>query len=237
MDWLIELPGINGHVRHSMLNQSETTRNSDGTFVSLAALEPGQRYGKLTVVSKTGKKGHNWLWRCKCDCGGQVDALASNLRSGNTTSCGCHRRNATSARRLTHGLSTTRAYSLWQNMMRRCYEASNPAYPNYGGRGITVCERWHDFAAFFADMGERPTGKSLDRRDNSLGYSPLNCRWATKKEQMNNKRDNVLATIDGVTQTVAQWAEQSGIPAARIRARRRIGWGDNKLLLPKRAAG
>ena len=135
-----------------------------------------------------------------------------------------------------HGKSGTRCYWLWQNMMRRCYDNKNSAYGNYGGRGITVCARWHEFETFYADMGERPAGHSLDRIENEPGYSLENCRWATRADQARNTRTNVMITRAGQTKTLAEWAEITGIPYSRIHARKQLGWSDEELFLGKRPA-
>jgi hypothetical protein len=110
-----------------------------------------------------------------------------------------------------HGGKGTRAYRIWQAMLNRCRNANVVCYPHYGGRGIKVCERWHSFPAFLADMGEPPEGTTIERVDNDGDYAPGNCRWATRKEQMNNTRACKLVTYNGKTQTVAAWAEELGI--------------------------
>jgi len=110
-------------------------------------------------------------------------------------------------------------YQAWAAMRHRCLRPSNPRFADYGGRGITVCERWSSFAAFLSDMGERPNGMQIDRIDNDGNYEPSNCRWATAKEQTRNRRNNRLLTIDGATKCLAQWSELSGVGYAVIRAR------------------
>jgi len=192
-----------------------------------------QKIGELTAVRMVGKQGHNLLWECICACGTTFNATASNIISGNTKSCGCRKRRVSSDALRTHGLYGTRAHCIWQNMMRRCYDTKNLAFPNYGGRGITVCDRWHDLRNFYLDMGERPKGRSLDRVNNDLGYSPDNCRWATLTQQARNKRSNTLVERDGIKKTIAEWAEITGIPSSRISARRKLGWSDDELFLGK----
>ena len=150
----------------------------------------GKKFGLLTVVgeaanSNTGRK----RWLCKCECGGEVIKQVGDLQSGNTRSCGCYRKQRMINRNMTHGEAGTRTYRIWAYMKYRCADAGRE---EYGGRGITVCDRWTRFEPFLADMGEAPAGKSIDRINNDAGYSPDNCRWATPAEQAQNKRDTVL---------------------------------------------
>jgi hypothetical protein len=161
----------------------------------------GHRYARLTVIQKLNrdKRGY-FLWLCRCDCGNEITAGANALRSGNTKSCGCFRLERLSewgkANR-THGESLrgskdrkpSREYRAWCGMRERCRNPNNKDFAKYGGRGLTVCERWDSsYETFLADMGRCPPGKSLDRIDNDAGYSPVNCRWATLSEQNKNRR-------------------------------------------------
>lgn len=147
----------------------------------------------------------------KCCCGVTFDARISNVKSGNTKSCGCHKKITTSIRRTTHGSSKTTAYFVFVQMIQRCLNPNHKQFPSYGGRGIRVCCRWLKFENFIKDMGRKPTAShSLDRIDNDGDYSPRNCRWATASEQNNNKRNNVLVEVDGITRNVAQWATMQG---------------------------
>lgn len=127
-----------------------------------------------------------------------------------------------------HGLSSTRAYLTWQHMKRRCLNPKLGQFKDYGGRGITICERWMRFGNFFADMGERPKGKTLDRIDNNGNYEPGNCRWATKKEQQRNMRSNRLVTINGATMCAIEWAEISGTSPITIITRLGRGWDSER---------
>jgi len=127
----------------------------------------------------------------------------------------------------THGLSKTPEYKAWYSMKQRCFNPNYQYYSHYGGRGIAVCDRWLNSKHFLADMGSRPTAKhSLDRIDNNADYSPKNCKWSTKAEQDNNKRNNHLITIDDVTLTIAQWAEKMGISHQVIYSRLKSGWSE-----------
>jgi len=154
----------------------------------------GQRLGMLTVLEQCGAtRWGNLQWRCRCDCGSTVVVAGGHLNAGHTKSCGCLSRQLTTARNLKHGLTVRGAlhplFHTWVMMRRRCYERKNHAYRLYGGRGITVCARWRDdFAAFVADVGERPFRRTLDRIDNNGNYEPGNVRWATWSEQIANQR-------------------------------------------------
>lgn len=119
----------------------------------------------------------------------------------------------------THGLSGTRIYRTWALMCHRCSNPNSIGWPCYGGRGITVCERWLKFENFLADMGPRPAGTSLDRIDNALGYSPENCRWATRHQQANNMRSNRLITAFGKTMTMAEWARDRNLHYKNLKSR------------------
>ena len=189
----------------------------------------GQRFGRLVVISRShpGKASHQY-WLCQCDCGNQKRISQSALVSDRTRSCGCLRKEVTAKRLTRHGHTRggrrTPAHSIWNGMLGRCLNPNSPAYKDYGGRGITVDPRWLQFENFFADMGQPPSGATLDRIDNNKGYAPDNCRWATKKEQANNRRSCRLITVNGLTMTVKQWAELQGLNCQTIGSRLRSGW-------------
>lgn len=150
----------------------------------------GTQFSRLTVTSPHWRDDHHCKWvQCKCTCGGTGDFRLSQLVNGTTRSCGCFQREDIAARTVTHGLTNTTEYRIWNAMLQRCTNPKRINYPDYGGRGITVCERWlHSFEAFREDMGPRPDGRTLDRRDNDGNYEPSNCRWSTPKEQCVTRR-------------------------------------------------
>jgi hypothetical protein len=152
----------------------------------------GMRFGRLVVNSYAGKDKHREsLWLCTCDCGKVVTVISCNLRTGNTTSCGCYGRQRKSEANITHGLTGTRLHRIWRAMNTRCYNENFFAYKYYGGRGITICDEWRkDFKAFHDwAMGHGYSDAlTIDRIDNNKGYFPDNCRWVTMAEQNKNKR-------------------------------------------------
>ncbi len=142
----------------------------------------GHRFGKLCVIDQAGRdKRGEVLWLCACDCGYTSIVLSSNLRTGNTRSCGCERNKAIGNRSRKHGMSREPMYYAWQTMKQRCHNPRNNRFEDYGARGVTVCDRWReDFTAFLADMGERPEGTALKRRETDGNYEPKNCRWVIR---------------------------------------------------------
>lgn len=187
----------------------------------------GQTFGRLTVLNLAGRRReYRVYWRCRCECGEVCDVYGGFLTKGKTRSCGCLYRSVVGKHGITHGKARTRVYHSWLGMRSRCYNKRNKMYPTWGGRGITVCDRWRDsFENFYADMGEPPLGTSLDRIDNDGNYEPSNCRWATHKEQANNMRKTLILEIDGRRQPLTHWAKETGIDAKLIRNRiARLGW-------------
>jgi hypothetical protein len=176
----------------------------------------GQRFGRLTVKADLGTRKTSAqfvrYWACDCDCGQTVEVRTGGLRSGATKSCGCLHKEIMSQSHYRHGMIRSTEYRIWNNIKNRCGNPNVPAYPRYGGRGITICDRWKDdFSAFLSDMGPRPsTGHSIDRINNDGNYEPGNCRWATAKEQGNNSRHNRIVSVRGEEMTLSQAVERFG---------------------------
>ena len=161
----------------------------------------------------------NVVWHCICDCGSTVMASGRDLRTGHTRSCGCLKAELTKKRFIKHGQHGSRLYMVWQEMLARCYRPTSTSFQFYGARGINVCEAWRDsFEAFAADMGPPPPGYSLERKNNDLGYSKENCRWATRVEQMNNRRNNIIITFGDNQLPMAEFARMLGFPYAKVRS-------------------
>ena len=188
----------------------------------------GKRIAHLLVLEEVGRRQRAVVWRCRCDCGVEKTIAGTDLRRGAYISCGCATR-FKSGRGRTHGASGEPTYSIWSGMLSRCSEASKGKSRRlYFDKGIRVCDEWHSYEGFVADMGVRPDGMSIDRIDGNKGYNKENCRWATQKEQANNTSRNQIIEANGKSQTVAAWAEETGLIANTIIYRLRRGWPAHK---------
>lgn len=197
----------------------------------------GRQFNRLIVVSYHGKlvRGSQTrtFWNCICQCGNIKKVWAYDLVTGKNGSCGClewENLQRIQKERITHGKSrgeTLKMYNIWKSIVSRCTNPEDRAYPNYGGRGISVCEKWkNSIDLFIEDMGDRPSLKhSIDRIDNNGNYEPSNCRWATQKEQMRNTRSNVCLEYKGEIKCVSEWAEELGVNQRSLRNRIKR-WGD-----------
>jgi hypothetical protein len=185
-------------------------------------------FGRLTVLYKATPTDKNIRWQCRCVCGNEVSVHRGSLTRGLTKSCGCLNREVASARETTHGFTRCKTYrteyGIWAAMKRRCTNPNTAAWHDYGGRGITVCRRWDKFENFLADMGRRPSGLTLDRRDNNQNYTPNNCHWATRQEQARNTRTTHLVTIDGERMSVVAACERTGVPVTTVYSRIHRSW-------------
>ena len=204
----------------------------------------GQKFGRLTVIKfkEIDKKTRQKIWLCQCDCGNEKEVITSYLTSGDTSSCGCYRRecelkNLKQARERgvnkTHGMHNSRIYHIWIDMKIRCYNLNNPAYKYYGGRGIKVCDEWkNDFMSFYnwAINNGYNNKLTLDRINNNGNYEPNNCMWATWKEQGNNRRTTRKITLYGETKNAYEFEKQYGIKAGLLIKRFDKGYEDWKII-------
>jgi hypothetical protein len=199
----------------------------------------GKRFSRLLVESEAGRdKRGAVLWQCVCDCGTQKVVPADQLRSGHTQSCGCLQSEA--ARRngfanATHGGcrrgKRDKEYGVYRQMHTRCENPNSKDYPNYGGRGIKVCERWNKYEHFIADMGPRPSDDhEIDRIDNEGDYCPENCVWTLKRLNLGHTRKSVYMTINGVTKTQSEWADALGMNRMTLWSRKKRGMTDEEAI-------
>ena len=193
----------------------------------------GQKFGRLTVLSRAENRNHHTYWNCVCECGAFSVVTSYHLTHGRTKSCGCLRSDATILSHTTHGLTEHPLYKVWRAMKERCYLPTNKRFEHYGGRGIKVCDEWKDdFVAFFewSIRNGYEEGLSIDRINVDGNYEPNNCRWITMDEQSRNKTSNILLTYNGKTQCIAEWSREVGIKEATIRRRIKHGWSIEETL-------
>lgn len=193
-----------------------------------------QKFGELTVISFAYIKNKKTYWNCKCSCSGDKIGRSDMLKNGTTNSCGCKTSAKLSEVSFVHGFSRGEnkhpLYATWNCMRQRCTNPNYTDYHNYGGRGIKVCERWDDFLNFQEDMGVRPKGYTLDRKNNNKDYCPENCIWSDKKSQNRNKRTNHFLELNGEKKTMVEWSEILNLPFYVLAGRSKRGWSDEKTL-------
>lgn len=191
-----------------------------------------RKYGKLIVIKRSKKRPTHWV--CLCDCGNSTEVHGGHLRHGHTTSCGCYKREVGR----THGMSGTPEYITWENIVQRTTNPNHPQFKYWGGRGITMCDRWlNSFENFYDDMGDKPNNLTIDRIDNNKGYYPENCRWATMKEQNLNTRRTTKITYNNITMSKSEWANYLGIKYITVCSRFSRGWSIEKALSKKNYTG
>lgn len=219
---LTNQPIVEANMAKKYFNISEIQFQPKSTHGLFKDLE-GRTFGRLIVLGFAGIHSGDTFWYCQCVCGNIARINASGLANQTTQSCGClGQERRVKAVSVAGGLSrSSRTYKIWAHMRHRCHYPKDINYQNYGGRGITVCPQWRaSFNAFLADIGHPPTDKhSIDRIDNSKGYEPENCRWATRKEQANNTRRCRFITFADLTLTIKQWTELLGVSYTTVVAR------------------
>lgn len=194
----------------------------------------GHRFNRLVALNRTAPliptKSKKWFWLCQCDCGKQKIVSSGHLKNGGAKSCGCLRVDFCKKQFATHRKSRTKIHAVWATMKARCLTKTSLSYPRYGGSGITVSDDWLVFENFYRDMGECPDGLSLDRKDNNLGYSKENCRWATKTEQARNKRRSLIFLYQGERKHLKELCVENGVKYGTVWRRLKHGWPIDRAL-------
>lgn len=200
-----------------------------GKFIDLS----GKRFGLLVVKRRDGHANKGAWWECLCDCGNITYLDTRSLTTGHTKSCGCGKANFCRQKATKHNACYSSLYVVWFDMKRRCFDERDPAYKNYGQRGISVCKEWRESFVCFKEWAEnngyRPQ-LTLERIDNNGNYHPDNCKWVTMKEQSNNRRNNINITFNGQTKTLKQWSESIGLGYNTLWQRWKAGWDIPTLL-------
>lgn len=193
----------------------------------------GKKFGELTLLhARIRKKTTRWV--CQCNCGSLLEVQQAHILTGHTKSCGCFRLKTSRARgklNRKHGLTRDRTYTSWRSMIVRCEHMRG-----YADRGIKVCSRWNTFEQFLADMGRRPAGTTIGRKNNDGNYEPENCEWQTGTEQSRNTRSNRLITYSNRTFCLAKWVEITGIPRNTLNYRIKKNWPINRLFTHSKKA-
>lgn len=185
-------------------------------------IQAGRKYGRWTVVGDSALKsrGGKRIWLCRCECGTERGVVGTKLKAGRSLSCGCLRVEALK----THGCHSSATYETWKRMLQRCRNENSPDFSLYGGRGVCVCKRWLSFDAFLSDMGERPENHTIDRLNSDGDYEPNNCRWATPRQQANNRRSNRCLHYNGHRYTLSELSEVVGVKRATLARRLSLGF-------------
>lgn len=203
--------------------------------VPLGELAPdkmiGGTSGRLTVLHRAKNRGRKVYWVCLCECGNLYEAEGYALRKRVTTHCGCDS-SIRSKSATQHGMTGTRTYRVWKNMLNRCRNPNVTGYCHYGGRGIVVCPEWYEFRSFLSDMGEAPEGLTLERIDVDGPYCRNNCEWATQVRQARNRRTTRYVRFHGVRASLADLAERYGVPYKKVWERLSVGWSLERALCP-----
>ena len=182
----------------------------------------GQTFGFWTVIEFAGRDGRNaTIWKCRCICGAEKNVIVGSLMKGRSRSCGCKQYEMAAQKNTKHGMASTPTYKSWHAMIQRC--EGKGGHESYPERGISICDEWRNFESFLADMGVRPQNKTLDRIDNAKGYSKENCRWATSKQQANNRSITRYVEVDGNVMPLIVACEKYNIGVSCIRHRLRKG--------------
>lgn len=200
-----------------------------GSFIDIT----GNKYGRLTVLYRNGRNSCGKIvWHCKCECGNETDVITSVLKSGQSKSCGCYSLECSRKRMTKHGMSETRVYKIWKDMIQRCTNKNNKNYEDYGGRGIKVCDEWLDFLNFYewATINGYEDGLTLDRINTDNSYCPENCRWVDMFVQANNKRTTVMIEAAGITRSLHNWARIVGINPMTLYNRIELGFSPEEAL-------
>lgn len=204
----------------------------------------GMSFGRWTVLEFAGYRTYknnpkkNPLWKCRCSCGNEKDIRETSLLDGTSKSCGCLMKERIKEVKSTHGGTNTRLFHVWDSMKRRCDNPNDKAYHNYGGRGIKVCDKWHDdFAAFREwaistgyDENAKKGEFTIDRIDVNDMYCPENCEWKTMKEQARNRRDTIYLELNGVTRSLPEWSDISNVKYQTLWRRYSKGWSVERIL-------